>query len=330
MNTISSLNGEWLFGQIGCNVYGVAGGLFGFVSISTMVFMSVERYLMVKNPLLALKISNKVVLICISITWLYSSIWIFPQLFLKHGFVLEGFLTSCTFDYISTDSLTRVIMILMFSGGFLVPLLIITVFYILLWTFLRNNSMFNSYQLRYKQSNKYSVELSTHYLTKNSTQYSKSSIDLYKLKKKASNDLEFVKSSDSVVNIIGNNKETKCHNSLVKREIKVAKTIILIVAMFCIAWLPYAVVALLSQFLSVNLRLDFVTPYTTSLPAIFAKTSSIYNPILYTLTNKECKAYFQRKVFDRVMKIKRVSEIGSLKGAYSEMRHKRTNLKIIL
>ena len=35
----------------GCWYYGAAGGLFGFVSLYTLMAMSVERYLIVSNPL---------------------------------------------------------------------------------------------------------------------------------------------------------------------------------------------------------------------------------------------------------------------------------------
>lgn len=79
---------------------------------------------------------------------------------------------------------------------------------------------------------------------------------------------------------------------LLKRESKVLKRIILNVTLFCVAWLPYACVALLGQFGN-NIE-NYLTPYTTSIPAILAKFSSIYNPILYTLTNRDCKAYFKR------------------------------------
>lgn len=39
----------------GCQLYGFAGGLSGFLSITTLTFMTIERYFMVKNPLNSLK-----------------------------------------------------------------------------------------------------------------------------------------------------------------------------------------------------------------------------------------------------------------------------------
>ena len=60
--------------------------------------------------------------------------------------------------------------------------------------------------------------------------------------------------------------------------------------MFVIAWTPYAAVTLAAQFGS-NIE-AYINPYTTSLPALFAKTSSIYNPLIYTLRNKEFRHFF--------------------------------------
>lgn len=50
MSATSSINGKWMFNEVGCDFYGFSGGLFGFVSIVTMVFMSVERYIIIKSP----------------------------------------------------------------------------------------------------------------------------------------------------------------------------------------------------------------------------------------------------------------------------------------
>ncbi|CAF0844350.1 unnamed protein product [Brachionus calyciflorus] len=293
MNAVSSYYQKWIFGQLGCDIYGIAGGLFGFVSITTMVFMSIERYLMIKNPLFALKLTNRTVLFCILITWLYSSLWIFPQLTLKNGFVLEGLLTSCTFDYLSRDSYSRLMIMFLFIGGFFIPLSLIGIFYILLFVFLKNNTIFRSY--RERGNLKTQTELSIYFKTSDSSN-KYLTMKLPNTNNLISSNSNISKQSDSE-SINTNSK----YNSFIKREVKVAKSIILIVAMFCIAWLPYAIMALLAQYIQEDYLIKYVTPFTTSLPAIFAKTSSIYNPILYTLSNKDCKAYFKmlfcKKIF---------------------------------
>jgi hypothetical protein len=56
-----------------------------------------------------------------------------PQFFSANGFVLEGFQTHCSFDYLSQDLYSRSFMIIMILGGLLIPLFLIIFFYIRIW-----------------------------------------------------------------------------------------------------------------------------------------------------------------------------------------------------
>lgn len=86
--------------------------------------------------------------------------------------------------------------------------------------------------------------------------------------------------------------QKKNFRTILNREYRVLKTIILNVSLFCLAWTPYAIVAMLGQF-GANIDL-YLNPYATALPGAFAKISSVYNPVLYTLSNRECRAYFRQ------------------------------------
>ena len=79
-----------------------------------------------------------------------------------------------------------------------------------------------------------------------------------------------------------------------EKEVKILKTLIMFVGMFCVAWLPYAIVSMLAQYGS-NIE-NYINPYTTSLPALFAKTASIFNPIIYILKNTNCSTYYRNKL----------------------------------
>ena len=63
------------------------------------------------------------------------------------------------------------------------------------------------------------------------------------------------------------------------------------------SWFPYACLAMFAQYGSYIEK--YVTPATVSLPSLFAKASSVYNPILYTLNNKDCKKFLKKKFFKR-------------------------------
>ena len=84
-----------------------------------------------------------------------------------------------------------------------------------------------------------------------------------------------------------NVKDDKKINLFIKSELKATKNALLIITLFTIAWFPYTIVSLIAQF-SENRHL-YVNPYTTTITALFAKSSAIYNPIVYALTNRKFK-----------------------------------------
>lgn len=104
----------------GCQIYGIFGGFSGFLSLSTLTLMSIERFFIIRKPLNALKsqtrsiigirgviIKNRIIWyyivyftkVKIVITWMYSLFWILIQFVFGKKFVLEGILTSCTWVF---------------------------------------------------------------------------------------------------------------------------------------------------------------------------------------------------------------------------------------
>ena len=61
MKIISSIYGEWQFYQLGCDIYGYGMGFFSFVTIITIVFITIERFVLVKSPLTALTVPKKII-----------------------------------------------------------------------------------------------------------------------------------------------------------------------------------------------------------------------------------------------------------------------------
>nr|ARO86015.1 RH2 opsin [Eremias arguta] len=68
-----------------------------------------------------------------------------------------------------------------------------------------------------------------------------------------------------------------------KAEKEVTRMVILMVLGFMLAWTPYAVVAF---WIFTNKGADF-SATLMSVPALFSKSSSLYNPIIYVLMNKQ-------------------------------------------
>ncbi|CAH8871129.1 unnamed protein product [Trichobilharzia szidati] len=123
LKTISAFNKFWPWGKTACDLYALSSGLFGFVSLSTIAAVAVDRYMVIATPFESVfQTTNRRTIILMLFLWLWSLIWTIPPLFGFGRYVLEGYQTSCTFDYISTDLTNRLFNIGLFGFGFLCPL----------------------------------------------------------------------------------------------------------------------------------------------------------------------------------------------------------------
>ncbi|CAF1024962.1 unnamed protein product [Brachionus calyciflorus] len=299
IKAMSNLNQAWFLNKTICQMYGFLGGLFGFVSITTMALMSIERFLIVKNPLNALKLNEKIMLSCSLFSWIYSTFWISLGFLTSRGFDLEGILTSCTIDYLSRDLVTRITLIFLFIGGFIIPFVIIVFCYCLILSILKLKNGILQYNFSSNNLMKHDVRMSSLFLPNDNLRYM-SNASLNENSKFIVNKLDKYSYQTECREIFEVNKKIcktypkinlmKKNNYFLKREIQVSKTILMSVGFFCMSWFPYAIVLLVAQFGS-N-RESFITPLSASLPALFAKFSTVANPIVYTLHHKECRLYF--------------------------------------
>lgn len=77
---------------VGCQAYAAIAGYFGFVSISTLAWVSYDRYVVISNPLeAAQKVTKKRALVMIFISHILSLLWTIPPFFGFGGYIPEGF-----------------------------------------------------------------------------------------------------------------------------------------------------------------------------------------------------------------------------------------------
>jgi hypothetical protein len=170
-------------------------------------------------------------------------------------------------------------------GGFIIPLLILIIF---LWLTKR---ALEFKQNEFGENRVFNANTSKHV----SMSQRKTSIlsDSSSIKMKSKREIEECEPSITIKRTKASCDFQKSKMVLFKkRQFRVLKTILLNICFFCIAWLPYAIMVTYSQYGS-NIE-DYINPYTSSLPALFSKLSSIYNPFIYTLNNPECRNYFKR------------------------------------
>ncbi|XP_052071148.1 rhodopsin, GQ-coupled-like [Mytilus californianus] len=138
--SISAFNRKWMWGDTACQFYGFIGGLFGLMSINTLAAISIDRYLNIAKPLSAAKnMTRRKALMMILCVWAWSLIWAVPPIFGWGAYIPEGFQTSCTFDYLSTEPHMRSYIFGLYLGGFVVPLAITVVCYVLILKAIRKH-----------------------------------------------------------------------------------------------------------------------------------------------------------------------------------------------
>nr|XP_053646940.1 uncharacterized protein LOC128698619 [Cherax quadricarinatus] len=119
-------------GKLGCDIYGFVSSITGTTSIMTLAAISFDRYLVISFPLDPFKkLSSRQVLGISIITWVYSGIFSAMPLMGIVGITYspEGYLTTCSFDYLSEAMRNRVYIFCFFVAAWVVPLHIITFSY---------------------------------------------------------------------------------------------------------------------------------------------------------------------------------------------------------
>ncbi|XP_062400003.1 opsin 4xb [Sardina pilchardus] len=136
---INSLNTEWVFGETGCKVYAFCGALFGITSMINLLAISIDRYLVITNPLQAMQWNSKRrTTLAIVLVWLYSLGWSLAPLVGWSSYIPEGLMTTCTWDYTTSTMGNRSYTMMLCCFVFFIPLGIILYCYLFMFFAIRN------------------------------------------------------------------------------------------------------------------------------------------------------------------------------------------------
>ncbi|KAH8316791.1 hypothetical protein KR074_008184 [Drosophila pseudoananassae] len=123
-------------GDVACRIYGFVGGLSGTCAIGTLTAIALDRYNVVVHPLQPLRRCSRLrSYLIILLIWCYSFLFaVMPALDIGLSvYVPEGFLTTCSFDYLNKETPARIFMALFFVAAYCFPLtaIVYSYFYIL-------------------------------------------------------------------------------------------------------------------------------------------------------------------------------------------------------
>ena len=221
-----------------------------------------------------------------------------PPLFGWNRFILEGFGTSCTFDYISTALWDRIFILILVTGGFFVPLSIILLSYYIMLKKLSQR----------KRSLVSKCNDDTHLNLKDTTTYSFSQL----------NTTNEIRGRHETLRTSDYNDESEIIRNMRQTEARATRTALLICTVFCLAWGPYALMALIS--LAGFNRL--INAYTTAILGILTKVAACINPLIYATSLSE----FREQIYSYAKSIWHRDQRYSHRLRLSSFDHTRKNL----
>nr|BAQ54733.1 opsin, ultraviolet sensitive type [Orthetrum albistylum] len=125
----NSFNLGFALGGFGCQLFAFIGSISGIGAGVTNAAIAFDRYRAIARPFDG-KLSAGKVLIILLLIWGYTLPWaLFPLLGVWGRFVPEGFLTSCTFDYLTNTAENKIFVMMLFFFSYLIPMFMIIFYY---------------------------------------------------------------------------------------------------------------------------------------------------------------------------------------------------------
>nr|QWV42703.1 ultraviolet sensitive opsin 1 [Calopteron sp. CRS 2021] len=125
----NSFNRGFATGFLGCQIFGFIGSVSGIGAGMTNMCIGYDRYATISNPMEG-KMTRTKAFVMVVFVWLYTLPWaVLPALEVWGRFVPEGFLTSCTFDYLTTTFDNRMFVAVIFICSYVIPMSLVIYFY---------------------------------------------------------------------------------------------------------------------------------------------------------------------------------------------------------
>nr|BAQ54715.1 opsin, pteropsin type [Orthetrum albistylum] len=228
---------RWIFGRTMCVIYGFFMSLLGIASITTMMVLSFERYVMISKPFQVRRLSQKGAVALIGVIWVYALLLTAPPLFGWGDYVHESANISCSVNWESKTISATTYIIFLFAMGLVVPVFVICFSYLnIIWTMKKN---------------------------------------------------------------------AVAMGRVTKAECRVTVMVFVMIVAFLVAWTPYSVLALLVAFGDASL----ISPGVAVVPALMAKSSICYNPVIYVGLNTQF-----RSAWHKLLGVRAISETSQELG----------------
>nr|BAQ54852.1 opsin, long-wavelength sensitive type [Anax parthenope] len=229
----------WVFGPLMCEIYGMAGSLFGCASIWSMVCIAMDRYNVIVKGLAGEQLTSKKALLYNFLVWVHAAAWTSLPMFGWNRYVPEGNMSACGTDYLTKDWFSRSYIIVYSVFCYWTPLLLIIYSYF--------------------------------FIVKAVAAHEKQMRDQAKKMNVAS-----LRSAEA---------------QSTSAECKLAKIGLMITSLWFMAWTPYLIINFSGIFETMT-----ISPLFTIWGSLFAKASTVYNPIVYGISHPKYRAALKEKL----------------------------------
>ncbi|CAD7086066.1 unnamed protein product [Hermetia illucens] len=121
----NSSAGRLLGYDLGCTIYAALGSVSGIGASISNAVIAFDRYKVISNPMGG-RLNFVQASLLVLMTWIWTMPFtIFPMLKIWGRYVPEGYLTTCSFDYLSDDHDTKVFVGMIFVWAYFIPMVLI-------------------------------------------------------------------------------------------------------------------------------------------------------------------------------------------------------------
>ncbi|MGH0130897.1 UNVERIFIED_CONTAM: hypothetical protein FKN15_044195 [Acipenser sinensis] len=295
---LTNSKGYFFMGSWACVLEGFAVTFLGIVALWSLAVLAFERFFVICRPLGNIRLRGKHAAFGLLFVWSFSFICTIPPTMGWSSYTVSKIGTTCEPNWYSGNYFDHTYIITFFVTCFILPLGVIIVSYGKLMRKLRKVS---DTQGRLGNTRKPDREVARMVIVMilafiiGWTPYSVFSIlvtacpNIYLDPRLAAIPAFFAKTTtvyNPVIYVFMNKQVSDTQGRLGntrKPDREVARMVIVMILAFIIGWTPYSVFSILVTACP-NIYLD---PRLAAIPAFFAKTTTVYNPVIYVFMNKQ-------------------------------------------
>ncbi|XP_037958597.1 opsin Rh5 [Teleopsis dalmanni] len=136
---INTIAGYFIGGELSCDVYAVLGGISGMGAAISNAFIAFDRYRTISNPIDG-RLNFAQVGFLIAFCWVWTIPFsVLPFFKIWGRYTAEGYLTTCSFDYLTDNDETRLFVRSMFAWAYCFPMIMICTYYTKLFLHVRDH-----------------------------------------------------------------------------------------------------------------------------------------------------------------------------------------------